>query len=746
MTKYHSDQPINDRNKDEYNRSIFVDDFIKILTDFEDKENYIIGLYAKWGRGKTSTVNMILDSLKNKEQFCEIYLSAWALGGDYEKILWDILNQASRKIMKKKAKNKRARFGGFLSKMSKAEIPFNLDTELDLNSGGRKETKISSGKIINTVNYVGQMLASSDNIDKARKRIEKSIGDKKVIVFIDDLDRLEGKQIIDILRAINTIADYGGMTYILPFDKRYVCSAIEECLPKDQNGDEFIEKLIQVPIALPELTQERLDKVLLGKIDKLFNELGITLTEEEVNRFQRLYFYGANKYITSPRDINKIINVYRFRVPISIGEINVVDLSILEIVRTFDEHLYQLIRTNRELFVKQTRNISPKYLLDSDNEKRKADADKLLSNIPDEKLEIVQGLFPIIDEIYNKHFTTDGERLRRQQRIASEFYFDLFFASLDEEEGISNREIIKILQLIDLTELKNEVFSKINKNNFDIALKMIGDNVDLISNSRDFCKVLLDLVETFPQKNVSTGFKLSLLETLIFRIDDILEKSNTKLEDYISLLDHSYCENRMETFVMLLKNVYVYSQKGKSRKEIDLNDEEIGLYKEHALELIRQFAKENKIPVNVTDSSNRIYLYWKELGNKSEISEYVQNLVKTADQALDFISQFLGKATALGKSDYRRTDMDQSVYQLIGELIDPNYFYELLKGNEKYNSLINIEKENVVSLEDRYDSNGEEDDFSRVGNEHNDEFRVAVASQFIYIHEHSVEDSVVNND
>lgn len=736
MTKYHSDQPINDRNKDEYNRSVFVDDFIKILTNFEDKENYIIGLYAKWGRGKTSTVNMIIDSLKNKKQFCEIYLSAWALGGDYEKILWDILDQTSRKIMKKKAKNKRARFGGFLSKVSKAEFPFDLDTELDLNSGGRKETKISSGKIINTVNYVGQMLASSDNIDKARKRIEESIGDKKVIVFIDDLDRLEGKQIIDILRAINTVADYGGMTYILPFDKRYVCSAIEECLPKDQNGDEFIEKLIQVPIALPELTQERLDKVLLGKIDKLFNEFGIILTEEEVNRFQHLYFYGANKYITSPRDINKIINVYRFRVPISIGEINVVDLSILEIVRTFDEPLYQLIRTNRELFVKQTHNISPKYLLDSDNEKRKADADKLLSNIPDEQLEIVQGLFPIIDAIYNKHFTTDGERLRRQQRIASEFYFDLFFASLDEEEGISNREIIKILQLKDLTKLKNEVFSKINKNNFDIALKMIVDNVDLINNSKDLCKVLLDLVETFPQKNVSIGFKLSLLETLIFRIDDILEKSDTKLEDYISLLDQSYCENRMETFVLLLKNVYVYSQKGKSRKEIDLNAEEISLYKEHALELIRQFAKENKIPVNVTDSSNRIYMYWKELGNKSEISEYVQNLVKTADQALDFISQFLGKATALGKSDYRRTDMGQSTYELIGELIDPKYFYELLKGNEKYSSLINIEKENVVSLEDRYDSNGEEDDFSRVGNEHNDGFRVVVASQFIYIHEH----------
>ncbi|EPN9336286.1 KAP family P-loop NTPase fold protein [Enterococcus faecalis] len=746
MIKYHSDQPINSRNKDEYNRGIFVDDFIKILTDFEDKENYIIGLYAKWGRGKTSTVNMILDSLKNKEKFCEIYLSAWALGGDYEKILWDILDQTSRKIMKKKVKNKRARFGKFLSKMSNAEIPFELDTELDLNGGGHKETKISSGKIINTVNYVGQMLASSDNIDKARKRIEESIEDKKVIVFIDDLDRLEGKQIIDILRAINTVADYGGMTYILPFDKRYVCSAIEEYLPKNQNGDEFIEKLIQVPIALPELTRERLDKVLLGKIDNLFNEFEITLTEDEVTRFQRLYFYGANKYITSPRDINKLINVYRFKMPISIGEINVVDLSILEIIRTFDEPFYELIRTNREVFVKRTRNVSPKYLLDSDNSKRKADVDRLLKNISDEKFELVQGLFPIIDEIYNNHFTADGERLRRQQRIASEFYFDLFFASLDEVEGISNRKIIEILQLTDLAELKNEVFCKINKNNFDIALKMIVDNVDLITNSKELCKVLLDLVETFPQKNVSIGFKLSLLETLIFRIDDILEKSDTKLEDYISLLDHSYCENQLETFVLLLKNVYVYSQKGKGRKEIDLNNEEIGRYKDHALELIRRFAKGNKIPVNVTDSSNRIYMYWKELGNKSEISEYIQNLVKTADQALDFISQFLAKTTTLGKSDYRRTDLDQSTYELIGELIEPNYFYELLKGNEKYSSLVNSEKKDVISLEDRYDSYGKEDNFSRVGNEHNDEFRIAVASQFIYIHEHSVEDSVVNID
>lgn len=279
MSKYHSDQPVSKKANDEYNRSIFVDDFINILSDFEEKENYVIGLYAKWGLGKTSTVNMILENLEARSNFYGVYLSAWALGGEYEDVLWDILDQSSRKISGKSARTKRSRLGSFLSKTSNAEVPFELETSLDLNGGGQKETKISSGKIISTVSYVGRLLSSSDNIEKARKRVEEIIGDKKVIVFIDDLDRLEGRQIIDILRSINTIANYGGITYILPFDKSYVCSAIEEVIPKKSNGHEFLEKLIQIPINLPMLTQRKLDKIMLVKLDRLFKEFKIVLTE-----------------------------------------------------------------------------------------------------------------------------------------------------------------------------------------------------------------------------------------------------------------------------------------------------------------------------------------------------------------------------------------------------------------------------------------------------------------------------------
>ena len=312
---------------------------------------------------------------------------------------------------------------------------------------------------------------------------------------------MEGKQIIAILRAINTVADYGGVTYVLPFDKRYVCSAIEECLPKGQSGDDFIEKIIQVPINLPALTQEKIDKVMLGKLDQLFSEFQIRIAQEEIERFQKLYYRGANKYLGSPRDINKLINVLRFKLPIANGDVNIVDTIILEIIRVFDEPLYEKIRLNRDMLVKQVHNFSQNYLMNQDKEKQKRDADSLLSDLDETQHQIIQNLFPIIEGLYTNMVWSDADSLRRLQRISSENYFDLYFASLDEEDGISDKKIIKLLQLsYDPQALRNKMIRLVNQNNFGIAIKTMIDRIDLIENKVEFCKALLDLVETFPDK------------------------------------------------------------------------------------------------------------------------------------------------------------------------------------------------------------------------------------------------------
>lgn len=577
MSKYTSDQPITEPTNDEFNRAVFATDFIKIISNFKDTESYVIGLYGKWGSGKTSTINLILKQLASKNDIYSISINAWALGGDHEIILWDILNQISTKLTDKKAKTKRARFGHLLKKVSKAELPFDLSSEIPLDSSTKNNMNSSSGKILNTVSYLGQILSSSDNISLARNRIESYIKNKKIIVFIDDLDRLPGKQIINILRSINTIADYGGISYVLPIDIQYVSSAVEEQLPFGQSGSEFIEKVIQLPIDLPTLTQEKIDHVLFDKINILLIEHKITLSEDEIQRFQRLYF-ELNKYIKSPRDINKIINVLRFRMPISNTEINIVDLIILEIIRLFDKRFYEIIKTHRDLLINHIHIPSVKYRLDSHNKKRTIDADKL--DINSDQKEILQQLFPAFDALYTNTNFSNKDTLRKLKRIADENYFDLFFASLDSEINVSNKQILEIVQLSDTPDKLNKaLFSTINTNNFDFALRLIIDNISLVKDTLTLSTNLLDLVDTFQTKYDSPGLQLSPFSTLLLRINDILRGSNTKLADYITLLDHNYHKKRIETLPLLIREVDVYSEKKDSKYHINLTEDELAEYK-----------------------------------------------------------------------------------------------------------------------------------------------------------------------
>lgn len=124
------------------------------------------------------------------------------------------------------------------------------------------------------------------------------------------------------------------------------------------------------------------------------------------------------------------------------------------------------------------------------------------------------------------------------------------------------------------------------------------DRIDLIENKVEFCNALLDLVETFPDKYSNPGFGLSSINTN-FRIDEILKNSDTKLSDYISLLDYSYEKGRVDTIPILIREIVLYSKKGEHRWEIDLTNQ-VKTYKEHALGIIRKLAEQDKIPIDTT--------------------------------------------------------------------------------------------------------------------------------------------------
>ncbi len=742
---YHSDEPISLAKEDLFGRMRFAQNIVKIVKSFNLDENFVIGLYAKWGMGKTSTVNLIQSALDSSESLEGIYVNAWTLGGETEKIFWDILNQISTQLTGTSAQSRINKIGKRIDKIASAGLPFDMDANFDFIGAGRDETKVSLGKIADSVGYIGRLMASSDGIKRAKEKVEKTIKEKdlKIVVFIDDIDRLNKNQIADIFRLINNIANYEGITFVLPFDKEYVSAALEDQLPKGQRGNDYLEKIVQIPLHLPAIPRYTLDDVFTKKLQYMLAINNITIDQQEMDRFRSLYFSsGLNVYVSSPRAINKIMNVLHSLLLINHGKQTTLDSITIEIIRVFDEKFYRAIYSSRELLLEHRGYGS---YSDSDEKvaKRKREITELFSGERGRRLAILKDLFPQVQYVMHNHGDEDPDDLRQAQRIASKNYFDIFFSHFDESYGVSDKKLLTLLSNVTDKDSIDEGLVIINENNFSAAMQTIGDHHDKIANKLEFAKSLLDVAARLPNATRSSAFSLNPLDKALFIIDDILKTSTSKVADYTSLLHYTFDQGRVTALPYAIRQVVLYSTEERSREEPLLNEDELAEYKKTALDVIRNVAKANKMPIDTTDSHYFLYSYWADFCEKSEIETYLKKHIKSADGAIDFVSQFLGKWSSLtSNSGYHRSDLNEATFKDIGRYIDQQYLYDLITKDKKYAKYKNITSDSLEYL-DSHGARRDKDmnELSRVGNEHTDEFRLVIAKQFIYQYENTQNDS-----
>ena len=120
------------------------------------------------------------------------------------------------------------------------------------------------------------------------------------------------------------------MIYLLSFDREVVTRALQE--EQNCNGEEYLEKIIQVPFDIPEANLDLVSNIFIEKVEK------IILTEDRINDFdtgywQSVYTNCIYPFIKGIRDVNRILNTFEFKYNLMKNEVNETDL--LEIT-----HLY----------------------------------------------------------------------------------------------------------------------------------------------------------------------------------------------------------------------------------------------------------------------------------------------------------------------------------------------------------------------------------------------------------------------
>lgn len=211
--------------------------------------------------------------------------------------------------------------------------------------------------------YAGTAIAAAGKMftTKARKRMNRKSNDMqgqkdeiirtmvkenlKIIVSIDDIDRLSEEEIIAVFQLVKALADFPNAVYLLAFDYDVVVRALGTVQHGD--GREYLEKVIQVPFEIPAPS-------MAGIHDALFSKLNGILGDIPNNRWDKatwaeLFQYGVKNYIKSIRDVIRYSNVFYLKYQLLQGETDPVDLLGLTCLQVFEPAIYSTLYNYKDM-------------------------------------------------------------------------------------------------------------------------------------------------------------------------------------------------------------------------------------------------------------------------------------------------------------------------------------------------------------------------------------------------------------
>ena len=166
---------------------------------------------------------------------------------------------------------------------------------------------------------------------------------RRIVVFVDDVDRLAPTEIDQLFRVIKAVADFPNVVYVLAFDSAQVGTALESQLKVD--GRSYLEKIVQVPFLLPIPTRERLRERLEASVRAI---AGADLPRDP---YTDSVLSAMTYLVRRPRDLARFANAFSCTYPVIAGEVHPADAAALDLLRVLGLKVFWAIRDHHHDFI-----------------------------------------------------------------------------------------------------------------------------------------------------------------------------------------------------------------------------------------------------------------------------------------------------------------------------------------------------------------------------------------------------------
>ena len=424
MLKVYDDSPIQMGSEDQYGRKKLVDKLAHVINEKTKSHHrcFTIGVYGSWGEGKTSILNLIKEQLADKPNIQQCCFNPWILSSQ-ESIVQDFFLSINQdfpadltKLIKKYGGAVAYAMNGIGYALQFSPIPILPGL---LQSAAKQLDKIRT------------ILPEREPLSKQKVIISEELkkSGKHLVVFIDDLDRLDKEEIHMVFRLIRQVADFDNVIYVIAMDHDMVTRSLNAFYEGEGNvnaGQAFLEKIIQVPILLPRIQPNVLRQYATEKL--------IDILPDQESLAEVLTCLCA--LFNTKREWNRYLNQLSVVVEFGARELNMFDVCLIEAIKVFDPRLYAMIgQSKNALCSKLEVNVGHQNPF----------AEEETTDIREEILNSVQlnkrnAVTSILKQLFPQSFINEKEK-HITKRICSKHYFDKYFVLDVLDDSISDEQI-----------------------------------------------------------------------------------------------------------------------------------------------------------------------------------------------------------------------------------------------------------------------------------------------------------------
>lgn len=622
--KLHSDSPLDSASEDQLGYDGFSEQLAETIISRTPSDGYTIGIYGQWGSGKSTILNFVEEEIEKREAEATIVkFNPWWFTGQAD-LIEKFLTQLGANL---ESESGMANIRENLTRLSGA-----LST-LPLNAF----TGIPADQLVGSAHQF--LKEGPESANEIKQNIESELQDLDgtIVVVIDDIDRLNPKETLQMFQIVKSIADFPNVTYILAFDRSIVVDALEE-EGNINDGYLYLDKIVQLPLHIPAHRNGALESLFLDSLESIPEDHHINM-----ELWGALLQDGVLPILDTPRDVIRLSNTVSVMSATIGTEVDFVDLVGLEALRVFHNDVYNEIRSSPQRFVGYRHSAYH----------RNEDFDDYRDILPNDEAckEAVQSilttLFPkVADNLYERSSAySNWNEKRAQRRICHKDRFPVYFR-LDIPEGeLATHEIGAILSIVtDYNELDSELRQLLDDPGKEQATK-----------ASTFLRRVPERIDEIPAQGKKNLIKsiFNIGDRLIF--SQPLHKQGEEIRHLVFLIEilvNKYDQNEIEILKLAIsegKSPYLASWLLK-RYLIDIEEDDSGPHskipewisesridelKPAVIESISTAAENDEL-VEIPNL-RKILGIWDDFADTDAAQKWVDDLIESDEEIVKFI-------------------------------------------------------------------------------------------------------------